>query len=105
MPGRQPEATTVAPCWKGGRCPLADEADAIIVLLDPDDERSAELVRAHREQSPGTPVLVRHHAPADGIDDDAAVVAGCLDVEPHGDDAVAQVLGLLGRRVAPDDQR
>ena len=32
------------PVLEGGRCPLADGADAIIVLLDPDDERSAELV-------------------------------------------------------------
>ncbi len=93
------------PVLDGGRCALADGADAIIVLLDPDDERSAELVRAHREQSPGTPVLVRHHGPADRATDDAAAVFGCIDVEPDGADAVAQVLALLGSRVPPDDQR
>jgi hypothetical protein len=82
------------PVLDGGRCPLADEADAIIVLLDPDDERTARLVQAHRDRSPGTPVLVRHHPRADGTD--AALVPGCITVEPDGADAVAQVLSLIG---------
>jgi hypothetical protein len=86
------------PVLAGGRCPLADEADAIIVLLDPDDPRSAELVQAHREQSPGTPVLVRHHASGDEID-----VAGCVEVDTDGAAAVAQVLALLGNRRPIDD--
>jgi hypothetical protein len=88
------------PVLEGGHCPLADGADAIIVLLDPDDERSERLIRAHRERSPGTPVLVRHRSTADG---DAALPSGCIDVEADGDDAVAQVLALIGRR--PGDQR
>jgi hypothetical protein len=86
------------PVLQGGRCALADGADAIIVLLDPDDERSEQLVRAHREHSPGTPVLVRHRTGANTPDH----VAGCVDVDPDGAGAVAQVLGLIGRRV--DDQ-
>jgi hypothetical protein len=61
------------PVLDGGSCPLADEADAIVVLLDPDDERTAELVRAHRERSPGTPVLVRHQSRTDGAGDDSSV--------------------------------
>jgi hypothetical protein len=86
------------PVLHGGRCPLADEADAIIVLLDPDDERSEQLVRAHREQSPGTPVLVRHQTPSpDGVD-----ALGCIDVEPDGAAAVAQVLSLIGSRPTGD---
>jgi hypothetical protein len=80
------------PVLEGGRCPLADEADAIIVLLDPDDERSARLVEAHRTQSPGTPVFVRHGLPGD---------AGCQEVAVDGADAVAQVLALVG----PSGQR
>jgi hypothetical protein len=82
------------PVLSGGRCPLADEADAIIVLLDPDDERTAQLVRAHREQSPGTPVLVHHHTPAPDDGDSH----GCIEVEPDGAAAVAQVLSLIGIR-------
>ena len=96
--GRGPHG---CPALEGGHCPLADGADAIIVLLDPDDERSHQLVRAHRERSPGTPVLVRHRPTAG--DGDAAVTPGCIDVEPDGSDAVAQVLALIGRR--SDDQR
>lgn len=82
------------PVLSGGRCPLADEADAIIVLLDPDDERTARLVRAHREQSPGTPVLVHHHSPAPDEGDSP----GCIEVERDGAAAVAQVLSLIGPR-------
>jgi hypothetical protein len=74
------------------------------VLLDPDDERSAALVRAHREQSPGTPVLVRHRSPDDRSDDEDAAIAGCIEVEPDGADAVAQILALIGSRTPLDDQ-
>jgi hypothetical protein len=89
------------PVLHGGRCPLADEADAIVVLLDPDDEHSLELVRAHRQQSPGTPVLVRHHAPpAEGIDE-----LGCIDVAGDGGAVVAQILSLIGRPDADAAQR
>jgi hypothetical protein len=89
------------PVLEGGRCPLADDADAIIVLLDPDDPRSAQLVRAHREQSPGTPVLVRHHAGSG--DGDGSDVAGCVEVESDGAAALAQVLALLGGRAGVED--
>jgi hypothetical protein len=88
------------PVLEGGRCPLADDADAIVVLLDPDDERSAQLVAAHRAQSPGTPVLVRHRRSRSGDESDAAITPGCHDVEPDGADAVAQVLALIGARLA-----
>ncbi len=86
------------PVLDGGRCPLADDADAIVVLLDPDDERSAQLVQAHRDRSPGTPVLVRHHvSDGDGDGDgDVTIASGCFAVEADPADAVAQVLALLG---------
>ena len=93
------------PVLEGGNCPLADAADAIIVLLDPDDQRSAELVRAHRQRSPGTPVLVRHHTDAGLAGSDAADPTGCIDVESDATDAVAQVLALVGSRPRLDDQR
>jgi ribosomal protein S18 acetylase RimI-like enzyme len=93
------------PVLHGGRCPLADEADAIIVLLDPDDERSAQLVQAHRDQSPGIPVLVRHHRSDDDADGHATVAPGCIAVEPDGADAVAQVLALVGTTGGSDAQR
>lgn len=88
------------PVLEGGRCPLADEADAIIVLLDPEDERTAELVKAHRDQSPGTPVLVSHHTPSR----DATDSSGCVDVALDGTAAVAQVLALVGSRSQVGDQ-
>jgi RimJ/RimL family protein N-acetyltransferase len=92
------------PVLEGGRCPLADRADAIIVLLDPDDPRSAELVQAHREQSPGTPVLVRHRSQGDRDGDGGGLeLPGCVEVEPDGAAAVAQVLALLGSRGGAED--
>jgi hypothetical protein len=80
------------PVLDGGSCPLADDADAIIVLLDPDDERSQRLVEAHRSRSPGTPVLVRHTRAEAG----EALHPGCVEVAADGGAAVAQVLSLIG---------
>jgi len=100
--GPAARGTHGCPVLDGGHCPLADGADAIVVLLDPDDERSAQLVQAHRERSPGTPVLVRHHAP--DVGGEIAYPPGCIDVEPDGAAAVAQVLSLVGCRPEPDDQ-
>ncbi len=81
------------PVLEGGRCPLADNADAIVVLLDPADERTRELVEAHRRNSPDTPVIVRHRA-ADG---DVAP-AGCVELDGDGAQAVAQLVSLIGHR-------
>jgi RimJ/RimL family protein N-acetyltransferase len=47
------------PVLSGRRCPLADGADAVLVLLDPDDETTTHLVTAHRTQNPATPIIVR----------------------------------------------
>ena len=88
------------PVMHGGRCPLADEADAIVVLLDPDDERGASLIQAHRDQSPGIPVLVRHHTPTH----DGADVLGCIDAESDGAAVVAQLLSLIGARPESDQR-
>jgi hypothetical protein len=78
---------------EGGTCPLAAGADAIVVLLDPADERSQELIEAHRRHHPGTPVLVRHR-----VDDADAVPTGCVEVDADGARAVAQIVSLIGHR-------
>ncbi len=88
-PGRR--GGHACPVLEGGRCPLADEADAIVVLLDPADERAHELVELHRERSPGTPVLVREGLLAPGD-------ASCVTVGPTGEATVEQLLALLGGR-------
>jgi hypothetical protein len=56
------------PLLAGGDCPLADGADAIVVLLDPDDEQTAELLARHRQANPNTPVLVRRRNDATPAD-------------------------------------
>jgi hypothetical protein len=47
------------PVLTGGRCPLADGADAIVVLLDQEDDDTTRIVDAHLVQNPSTPVFVR----------------------------------------------
>lgn len=78
------------PVLEGGRCPLADGADAILMLLDPDDERSQRLSEAHRRHVPGRPVLVRRSSKSTGD--------SCLDIAADGPDAVGQLLALIGPR-------
>jgi hypothetical protein len=43
---------------EGRPCPLAAEADAIVVSNAPDDERWHAIVRAHADLHPGVPVCV-----------------------------------------------
>jgi hypothetical protein len=47
------------PVLTGGRCPLADGADAIVVLLDQNDDDTGRVVDAHLAQNPSTPVFVQ----------------------------------------------
>lgn len=49
------------PVLDGGRCPLADGADAIVVLLDPDDDVTPRIIDAHAEHNPTTPVFIRRN--------------------------------------------
>ena len=78
------------PVLAGGTCDLARDADAIVMLLDPDDEASHQLVEAHRRSSPGVPVFVRHAAPG-------AEPLGCLELDGDGPASVEQILSVLGR--------
>jgi len=80
------------PVLEGGTCPLADGADAIVVLLDPDDERSRQLVEAHHRRSPDTPIVVRRRS------DDEPVPEGCVELDSDAAQAVAQLVALVGQR-------
>ncbi len=79
------------PVLAGGTCDLAQDADVIVVLLDPDDDVSHRLVEAHRRNSPGTPVFVRHGA----VPVDAS--AGYRELDGDGAAAVEQILSVIGR--------
>jgi len=84
------------PVLSGGTCDLADDADAIVVLLDPDDEVGHRLVEAHRHNTPGTPVFVRHSTgaehPADG--------SQCHELVGDGAEVVEQILSVIGHAPA-----
>mgnify|MGYP003896198511 CR=1 FL=1 len=79
------------PVMNGERCPLADEADAIVVLLDPNDAETERLVALHRQHRPGVPIFVTH-----GLSQSGEIPEGCIEISAHGADSVAQVLSTVG---------
>jgi hypothetical protein len=91
---------TGCPLLRGGTCDLADEADAIVVLIDPDDEAGRRLVEAHRQNTPGTPVFVRHSIGAEHRADGGQ----CHELVGDGADVVEEILSVIGHRPA-DPQR
>jgi acyl carrier protein len=61
-----PDGAQGCPVLAGEPCPLAAEADAIVVSHPPDDDRWRELLRAHSNVHPGVPVCLEpSHPPAD----------------------------------------
>jgi acyl carrier protein len=61
-----PDGLRGCPVLAGEPCPLAAEADVIVVSHPPDDDRWRELVRAHASVHPGVPVCLEpSHPPAD----------------------------------------
>ena len=87
------------PVLEGGSCPLADDADAIVVLLDPDDERTQQLIDAHRRNHPGTPVLVRSKRSGRQVGGpNAPTDEGCVEIDADANHGVSQLLSLIGPR-------
>jgi GNAT superfamily N-acetyltransferase len=84
------------PVLEGGRCPLADAADAIVVLLDPEDEQTERLVALHRGHRPGVPIFVTH-----ALGESGSFPADCVEVSASGDDTVAGVLSMIGPAAEP----
>jgi RimJ/RimL family protein N-acetyltransferase len=71
------------PVLEGQPCPLARDADAIVVALAP-DPAAARLVSAHRRSVPGTPVVVQvsDHAAAEAAEPDGGVRRLPADAPP-----------------------
>jgi hypothetical protein len=81
------------PVLDGRQCPLAEGADSIVVMLDPDRDETVRLVERHRANSPGLPIFVRGSADrhelvglARRLDPDPEIcvahIASALDLEP-----------------------
>lgn len=87
--GPQRRRRAGCPVLEGGRCPLADDADVIVVLLDPEEDQTQQLIIRHARQHPGVPILV-----VQGVS--GAVPDGCLSLPRRGEDAVEEILSLLG---------
>lgn len=69
---------TGCPVLNGDRCPLADGADAIVILLDPDDDMTSDVIDAHAETNPATPVFIRR---GETSHDHCRLLAGELDAD------------------------
>jgi hypothetical protein len=85
------------PALSGGVCPLADEADAILVAVAPDDSEARELIRRHRDRHPGMPLFAEGR-PREPLDDGVSLVdplAGDEDVT----DLVMRALAAADERV------
>ncbi len=63
-PGPRPGPGGHCPLLEGGRCPLADQADVIVVSLAVDGPGEA-ILRRHRARNPDTPVCVASFRQAD----------------------------------------
>ena len=85
------------PVIEGGRCPLADNADAIVILLDADDEQTRQLIALHRKNLPGVPIFVTRR-----LSESAPLPAGCNEISASGTDTVANILSLIGPTTEPD---
>jgi hypothetical protein len=79
------------PVLQGEPCPLAGDADAIVVLLGPDDSDRDRLIRAHHERDPETPIFVRAGGPGaefatelSGDGDDIGQIAGAIRLPGDG---------------------
>jgi acyl carrier protein len=61
-----PDGPRTCPVLAGEPCPLAAEADVIVVSHPPDDDHWRKLLRAHANAHPGVPVCLEpSHPPAD----------------------------------------
>ena len=85
------------PVLEGGSCPLADAADAIVVLLDPDDDRTQQLIDSHRRNHPGTPVLIRSKRSGQPVGA-PPTEGGCITIDADTTHGVSQLLSLIGSR-------
>ncbi len=85
------------PALTGDRCPLVEGADVIVVGLDPDAADIADLIAAHLERSPGTPVVVRHRP-------DTTVPTGCVSVERFDEPAIDRIIDLAVIRSKSRDE-
>ncbi|HEX5366204.1 MAG TPA: hypothetical protein VFW63_06025 [Acidimicrobiales bacterium] len=79
------------PALQGRPCPLATDADVIVVRHPDAGGPWPDLLAAHRQAHPGVPVCLE--APGAGVEGEAPVV-------PRGDDAVA--VAFVQRRAAGD---
>ncbi|HWC67940.1 MAG TPA: GNAT family N-acetyltransferase [Acidimicrobiales bacterium] len=69
-PGDRP---TRCPALRGAPCPLAEDADVIVLAIPPSDQRAARLLAAHRVLHPQARLAVD----AEGGDEDAVDLTAC----------------------------
>ncbi len=80
------------PVLAGGRCSLADSAEALVILLDPADEDTQRLIALHRQQRPGVPIFVSPRLAESG-----KVPPDCIEVSTSPSETIDQILSLIGQ--------
>jgi hypothetical protein len=94
-PGDRPDR---CPALRGEPCPLADEADVIVLALPPSDSRVSELLSAHRARRPDIPVAV--DLEGESHDVGAADLTACTS----GAEVVRRLRQLAGGSASPPDR-
>jgi len=80
------------PVLDGGRCPLADGADALVILLDPDDEDTERLIALHRRHRPEVPIFISSRLAETGT-----LPSECVEVSGSPSGTVDHILSMIGQ--------
>ena len=93
-----PDGPRQCPVLAGEPCPLAADADVIVVSHPPDDERWTELLSAHANLHPGVPVCLEpSHLSAEGVEPSVTVCP------VTNEEAVVSFVGRLAKLTAVHD--
>jgi hypothetical protein len=93
-PGPKGRSSARCPALDDGSCPLADDADAIVVTVPLDDGRTRELIESHLQHHPGVPIFVPRPR------DPATPLPSGVHVLPWGADP-SEVVSIV-RAAVPD---
>ncbi|HEX7096093.1 MAG TPA: hypothetical protein VF183_09430 [Acidimicrobiales bacterium] len=96
-----PPADGNCPALSHERCPLAADADAVVISIPTNSERTRELLRAHRELHPTVPVFVE--GPREDVEDVASDGAVPLPSTLSDAEIVQRLLRVLGEHPHRDD--
>lgn len=96
--GPSPQRRSRCPVLAGQPCPLAAEADAIVVSNVPDEEQWRSIVRGHADLHPGVPVCVEVRRGVRGAPGLAPETRASVEVVASGDPHLVEIVDRLATR-------